>query len=62
MGQEGRLILPSEFEEGAVSLLSSEGPDELGEPGVQHLWVPVVYEDMEFHLCFLQEFVKYCSI
>lgn len=55
-GQERRLILPSVTEEGVVSLLSSEGLGPLGEPGVQHLCVLVVYNDMETHLCFLRNF------
>jgi len=52
-GQEGRLILPSVIEEGTVSLLSSDSPGPLGEPRVWHLRVPVLYTDMETHLCFL---------
>ena len=52
-GQERRLILPFDIEEETVSLFSSEGPGPLGEPGVWHLCVPVLYNDMEAHLCFL---------
>ena len=44
------------IEEGAVNLLSSESPGPLGEPSVWHLHVPVLYNDMETHLCFLRNF------
>ena len=52
-GQEGRLVLPSVIEEGAVSLLSNEGLGQLGGHDVWHLWIASFHSDMEIHLCFL---------
>ena len=45
-------MLPSVFEEGAFSLLSHDGWESWGNWCVASL-VPVRYNDMEIHFCFL---------
>ena len=50
------MTLRSEIEEGAVSLLRSEGLGQFGEPVYQLLCIPVLYDDVEIHQFSLENF------